>query len=63
MTKKHLYYVEAVVEVQVILKVTGEDEQEVFARANDGAWHGVTPNWNKSKIKSIGTFTKGPGIN
>jgi len=64
MIKKHIYYVEAIVEVPVILEVTGLDEQEAFARANDGAWHGVMPvNWDKAKIKAVGTFTKGPGIN
>jgi hypothetical protein len=60
--KRHLYYIEAIVEVPVRLDVLGIDEQEAFARANDGAWHGVHPNWDKAKVKAVGTFIKGPGI-
>ena len=64
MNKRHIYYVEAILEVPVVLKVLGTDIQEAFARTNDGAWHGVMPvEWDKAKVKAIGSFTKGPGIN
>jgi hypothetical protein len=61
--KKHIYYVKAIIEVPVILHVLGEDEQEIFGRVIDGAWHNVDPDWDKSKVKKVGTFTKGPGSN
>jgi hypothetical protein len=62
--KKHIYYIEAIVEVPVLLRVAGADEQEAFGQAVDGAWHGVMPvDWDKAKVKAVGTFTKGPGLN
>jgi hypothetical protein len=61
--KKHIYYVEAVVEVEVQIRVVGTSEQEAFSRLHDGAWHGVIPNWDKAKIKATAGYAKGPGIN
>lgn len=62
--KKHLYYVQVLVEVSTVIQVQAVDEQEAFARANDGAWHGViSTDWDHAKIKAVGKFTKGPGIN
>lgn len=56
--KKHIYFVEAIIEVPVVLKVLGTDEQEAFARINDGAWHDVmSVDYNKAKVKAVGTFT------
>lgn len=66
MTKKHIYYVEAIVTTPVLIKVVAIDEQEAFARVNDGAWHGceqVPRTWDKAKVTHVGSFTKGPGIN
>jgi len=64
MTKlNHLYYIPAKVVVEVVLHIAANDEQEAFARANDGAWHNVIPNWNKSKVTHIGEITIGPKIN
>jgi hypothetical protein len=64
--KKHLWYVDAIVETPVKIRVTAIDEQEAFARVMDGAWHGCEPypvSWDKAKVKKIGPITKGPGIN
>ena len=62
--KKHIWYVEAIIEVPVVLKIVALDEQEAFARANDGAWHGgILADYDKAKIKAVGKFTQGPGIN
>lgn len=62
--RKRIWYVEAIIEVPIILKVAANDEQEAFARANDGAWHGViSPDYDKAKIKAVGRLTEGPGIN
>lgn len=51
---KHLYSVEAKVVVEVVLNIAANDEQEAFSRALDGAWHGVAPFWDKSKVTHIG---------
>jgi len=62
--KRHVFYVEAILEVPVVLKILGIDEQEAFARTNDGAWHDIMAvDLDKAKVKAIGAFTKGPGIN
>ena len=62
--KKHIWYVEAIIEVPVVLKIAADNEQEAFARANDGAWHGViSSDYDHAKIKAVGKFTKGPGMN
>jgi len=64
--KKHIWYVDAIIETPVQITVSAIDEQEAFARVNDGAWHGckqVPGTWDKAKVKAIGTFTKGPGLN
>ena len=66
MTKKHLYYVDAIVTTPVKIKVIAIDEQEAFARVMDGAWHGCEPEpkqWDQAKITHIGPIIKGPGIN
>lgn len=64
--RKHIWYVDAIVTTPMKLQVLAVDEQEAFARANDGAWHGceqVPRAWDQAKIISIGTITKGPGTN
>ena len=62
--KKHIYYVDAIVEVPIVLKVIGVDEHEAFGNVTDGSWQGVMrPDWDRAKVKSVGEFTKGPGIN
>lgn len=64
--KKHLFYVDAIITTPVKIHVSAIDEQEAFARANDGAWHGCYPqpiDWSQAKITHIGPITKGPGIN
>lgn len=62
--KKHIYYIEAIVEVAVVVQVKAVDEQEAFGRLMDGAWHNVDPKqWDKAKVKMMGGMTKGPGIN
>lgn len=58
----NIWYVEAFVLVPAILHVKADNEQEAFARAIDGAWHNVVYDSNKAQVKSVGNFTKGPGI-
>lgn len=58
-----IYYVQAKVVVEARISIAANDEQEAFARANDGAWHGVVPNWDKSKITHIAEIVEGPKLN
>lgn len=61
---KNIYYAEVIVEVKATIQVAANDEQEAFARLNDGAWHGVlNTDWDHAKVKKLGTITKGPGLN
>lgn len=63
--KKHIWYVETKLVVPVVLSVVAIDDQEAFARANDGAWHSVKPDWDHAEtpLKVIGRIIKGPEIN
>jgi len=64
--KNHLFYVDAIVTTPVKLHIRAVDEQEAFARAMDGVWHGCYPepiSWDKAKITHVGPITKGPGVN
>lgn len=66
MTKQHLWYIEALIETPVTISVVAADEQDAFGRLIDGTWHGCEQrprDWSQSKVKGVGTFTEGPGIN
>lgn len=66
MTKKHIYYVDAIVITPVKLRVVACNEQEAFSHAMDGAWFGCDSEpktWDKARITKIGSIVKGPGIN
>jgi hypothetical protein len=63
MSRRHLYYIEAVVEVPVTIAVVGETEKQALERAQGGAWHNVIRNdWDKAKVLSIGKSVIGPGV-
>jgi hypothetical protein len=64
MPKKYLFYCDVIVEVKATIQVAADDDQEAFARLNDGAWHGVLrTEWDSAKVKKLGAITKGPGLN
>lgn len=65
-SKKHIFYIDAVVTTPVKIQVIAIDEDDAFSRAMDGAWHGCDPfpkQWDKAKVNSIQFVAKGPGIN
>lgn len=64
--KKHIWYIEALIQTPVLIEVVATDEQDAFAALNDGVWRSVElrqRDWPHAKVKGIGTFTEGPGVN